>query len=428
MTFRPIAKTIIETGSILLCTSIFIGCAGEGSQQTLRHSWAPLQLDDGWAIASATDVALDPCLLDSMTAAIRRNEEYVNVHAVLIVKDGRLAYEQYFDGEDVRLRGDARERVSLSFRADMRHDSRSVAKSVTSALVGIALGEGAISSLDTPLFDFFPEHASLASRAKRQITLRHALTMSAGLDWNETDVPYPDPQNHETQMGESEDPAAFVLGRSLAAEPGSTWNYNGGLPTLLGMVVSRVTGQSFGAYARERLFDPLGITDVEWSGPRAWSEIPELQWEDAEFSSRGLAPFGSLWIRPRDLAKFGTLYLNDGRWQERQILPRGWVEESTQRLFTLRTAESDEYGEFGYGYFWWYNLFRTSEGNVVVHTAVGNGEQRIYVVPSLDMVVVHHAGRYDEDGEWMSERLLLNYIVPAARQVVPADTRSCGTQ
>lgn len=250
--------------------------------------------------------------------------------------------------------------------------------------------------------------------------------MSAGLEWNEMDVPYTDPTNHETQMDESAHPDAFVLSRSVVSAPGSTFYYNGGLPVLLGMVVSKATGKSFGAYAREQLFEPLGITDVHWAGPRAWSRIPELRWESSESWARSAAPFGALWMRPRDFAKFGFLYLNDGRWHGRQILPSGWTEASTQRLFTLRTEESDKYGEFGYGYYWWYNLFDTPEGDLEVFTAVGNGEQRIYVVPSLDMVVVHLAGRYNEDGEWMSERLLLNYFVPAARRVQTGSVDGCG--
>lgn len=163
---------------VTLLASLLVGCAANGPPVTDLASasslatWAPVQLEDGWNVASAEDVALDPCILDSMTASIHRGEDYPNVHSVLIVKDNNLVYEQYFYGEDLRYSDDERQRVSLTFHADTLHDSRSVAKSVTSALVGIALGSGAIASLDVPLLDYFPEHVEFATPEKRKITLR----------------------------------------------------------------------------------------------------------------------------------------------------------------------------------------------------------------------------------------------------------------
>jgi CubicO group peptidase (beta-lactamase class C family) len=414
-------------GAATLLASLFAGCASTGSQRAEQEpSWAPPRLDDGWAVASAQDVGLDACLLDSMTAAIRRGEAYDNVHAVLIAKEDRLVYEQYFTGEDRRWRGEEFETVTLAFDRDTLHDTRSAGKSITSALVGIAVGSGAISSLDTPLVDFFPEHAALVTPEKRRITLRHALTMSAGLDWNEGDVPYTDSTNHPEQMDERADPAGFLLARPMAAEPGSTWYCNSGLPTLLGLVVSRATGRPFGSYAREVLFEPLGIEEVEWGGPSAWAGIPELRWESAKPWARVAQPAGSLWLRPRAFAKFGSLYLNEGRWNGRQVLPEEWVETSTRRRIAVKDSVS-EYGEHGFGYLWWHDRFHIPGGALEVHTAVGNGEQRIFVVPALDLVVVHLAGRYNEDANWMSERLLLNYVVPAARRGRQGETSPCDT-
>jgi CubicO group peptidase (beta-lactamase class C family) len=406
-----------------LLAGLVAGCIGTGPQQTgsaastADASGVPMQLGDGWAVASPKDAGLDACLLDSMSRAIRRAEDYSNIHALLIVRDSHLVYEEYFPGENVRWRGASRQRVHVDFHRDTLHSVRSVGKTITSALVGIALHSGAIPSLDVPLVNYFPEHTSLLTPEKRRITLRHALTMSAGFEWNEMD--------DRDRMRDSRDPAAFVLVREVAAEPGSTWYYNTGLPLLLGLVVSRATGRPFGAYAREALFQPLGITEVEWDGPEAWRDIPELAWDGKEPWSRVAHPGGSVWLRPRDLAKFGSLYLNGGRWNGRQVLPAECVEESTRWHIATRDSTS-EYGEHGYGYFNWHNdRFCTAEGELEVYSATGNGEQRIFVIPALRLVVVHLAGRYNEDANWMSERLLLNFIVAAARNNVLPGARPC---
>ena len=401
--------------------------ADAAAQSTTPPEWRPARLSDGWEVATPAEASVDRCLLDSMTAAIRDGRAFPNVHAVLIARDDRLIYEQYFSGRDRRYRGEARETVEVTFGPDSLHVTRSVGKGVTSALVGIALGSGAISSLDTPLVDFFPEYDSLVTPEKERITLRHALTMSAGLDWNEGDVPYTDPANHAERMHESRDPAGFVLARDVVQEPGSQWYYNSGLPTLLGFVAARATGRSFGTFAREALFGPLGIAEVEWAGPESWSEIPELRWESAEPWADAAVPGGSLWIRPRDLAKFGSLYLNEGRWNGRQVVPADWIEESTRRHIEVEFEGTEELGEFGYGYLWWHALFRTSEGDLEVHTAVGNGDQRIWVVPALDLLVVHLAGRYNEGTGLMSERLLLDYIVPAVQKAAQRKGDGCPT-
>jgi CubicO group peptidase (beta-lactamase class C family) len=402
----------------MIAVSLAICCTGISRRDSEiiidERSWAPKQLDDGWDVAAAEQQAIPGCVLDSMTAVIRRGGEFSNVHALLIARNNRLVYEQYFEGEDLRWRAGGRERVTVAFHADTLHTVRSVGKTITSALVGIALHEGALRSLDGPIADYFPEHASLFTAETRQITLRHALTMSAGLEWNQMEVPFTNPMNDEELMRESTDPAAFVLSRAIVSEPGSQWYYNTGLPVLLGLVLSRATGRPFGIYAREMLFDPLGIREVEWNGPDAWGDIPEFAWQGLAHWSRVAHPGGSLWVRPRDLAKFGSLYLNDGRWQATQVIPTDWVAQSTRWHIAVKDSASD-YGRHGYGYHnWHHDRFHTDQGELEVYSAIGNGEQRIFIVPSLQLLVVHLAGRYnDASASWMSEGLLLRHIVPA---------------
>lgn len=378
----------------------------------------PPRLDDGWRPGTPEDVGLKSAPLERMTDALR-DDEYPNVHAVLIAKNGRLVYEEYFEGTDRRYRGVRRETVTLVFDRETLHDVRSVGKSFTAALVGIALASDTIQSVDRPLIDFFPEHADLATPEKRRITLRHALTMSAGLDWNEGDVPYTNPANHEEVMSTSEDPVGFVLGRTPIAEPGSRWYYNGGLPMLLGLAVGRTTERPFGTFARERLFEPLGITEVEWAGPEAWTALPELRWESGERWARVANPAGSLWIRPRDLLKFGSLYANGGRWNGRQVLTKEWVRESLEP-HVVRSDAVREHGEGAtsrgaYGFLWWHDRYTLPYGELTVHAAYGNGGQRIWVVPDLGLTAVHLTGNYNIwTSSWNAERLLLERIVPWA--------------
>ena len=304
----------------------------------------PRTLDDGWTTASLDSVGMDRRLIEQMTEAIRRYADW-NIHAILIERDRHLVYEEYFAGNDQRW---GRLLGRVHFDEKTRHNLRSISKSVVSALVGSALASGAIRSLDEPILGFFPEpeYAVLATPAWRSLTLRHALTMSAGLEWNE-DLPYTDPRNDEAVMIWSRDTIRYVLSRPIVAEPGATWTYNGGLTQLLGAIVQRATGQPLREYVHAVLFEPLGVDDMEW-----------------RVDLTGLPSAASgLRLRPRDLAKFGSLYLHDGRWRGRQVLPSDWVRESTRRHLPLRSPVS-AFGTHGYGYQWWHHCYQTGYRNV----------------------------------------------------------------
>jgi len=168
---------------------------------------------------------------------------------------------------------------------------------------------------------------------------------------------------------------------------------------VLATIVQRTTGKRLRDYARTVLFAPLGITDFEWLGNLAG--MP--------------AAASGLRLRPRDLAKFGSLYLHNGQWNGRQVVPADWVHESTRRQIGLTTPVS-AYGTHGYGYLWWYTCYRTAVGTLEVPWTGGNGEQRIFVVPELHMVVTMLAGRYnDPTAAGLPDRLLLEQIVQAVR-------------
>jgi CubicO group peptidase (beta-lactamase class C family) len=225
--------------------------------------------------------------------------------------------------------------------------------------------------------------------------------MTSGLKWNE-EVPYSDPQNDEIRMTRDARPLHYALSVPFAVDPGSDFNYNGGLTQVMAAVIERATKTPIEDYARTKLFEPLGITDVEWVGDLAG--MP--------------AAASGLRLRARDLAKFGSLYLHGGRWNGKQVLSEDWVARSTRRQYRFRPRTGpDAKGEFGYGYFWWYNCYPTSAGLIEARTAVGNGNQRVFVLPELDMVVTIFAGRYNDFtiGGTLGSRILRDHIIPAVK-------------
>jgi CubicO group peptidase (beta-lactamase class C family) len=356
----------------------------------------PPALDDGWMTGSLEQVGIDRRRIEAMADWVRARPE-LNVHAVLIERSGRLVYEEYFSGKDERWGAPL---GVVVFNRETKHDLRSVTKSVVSALVGIANRSGAIGSLDAPLLDYFPEYKDLQVPERRQITLRHALMMGTGFDWNE-EIPYTDPKNDEIAMTRDPDPIRYVLARPIVAPPGTVWRYNGGTTQVLATIVQRATKQPLRDFAQSVLFSPLGVTDLQWLGRLA-----------------GLPSAASgMRLRPRDLAKFGSLYVHGGRWNDRQVIPPEWVRESTRRRLKLGSQDAR-----GYAYQWWHTCYSTRNGVVEVPTAVGNGAQRIFLLRAQQTVVTILCGRYNDFSANPPERLLLDYILPA---LPPAPASAC---
>jgi CubicO group peptidase (beta-lactamase class C family) len=360
-------------------------------QPASARSARPPSLNDGWKTADADSLGLDPGGLDPLTTAIRAWPE-LNVHAILIERSGRLIYEEYFEGFDERW-GTPLGRITMS--RERIHDLRSVTKSVISALAGIAVGEGAIRSLDQPVVEWFPEYEDLNTPERRRMTLAHVLGMTSGLEWNE-EISYADPRNDEIRMTRHAQPLRYALSRPFVHEPGAEFNYNGGMTHVFAGVIERATKSSIESYAWTKLFQPLGIDTVEWIGDLAG--MP--------------AAASGLRLRPRDLAKFGSLYLHAGKWNDRQVLPAEWVDRSTRRNFRFNRSP----GEFGYSYFWWYTCLPTPRGLIEARAAIGNGQQRVFVLPGLDMVVTILSGRYNDfSAGTLGTKILRDYVIPAVR-------------
>jgi CubicO group peptidase (beta-lactamase class C family) len=289
--------------------------------------------------------------------------ENLDVRSVLIVRNGYLVIEAYF----------------YPHRQSTVRGILSCSKSFLSALVGIAIEEGYIESLDQKVLDFFPDRTIANDDSRKQaMTLEHLLTMRCGLDWPESSVSYSSSGNILRQMFDSGDWVQFVLDRPMAAEPGTTFNYSTGASHLLSAVLEKATGMRLGIFARTYLFEPLAISSARWSsGP-----------EGVGFGG------GGLHIRSRDMAKFGYLYLEGGVWNGQQVVPADWVEASVAGPY--------------YGYQWW----RLGNGG---YAALGYKGQRIVVLPNLEMVVVI-TGEFSGTA---SGYLVDAFIIPAVRSSKP---------
>ena len=246
-----------------------------------------------------------------------------SIHAVVVARGGRLVFERYFKGdEQVPGRFFGHRLENLTFDADTLHNMKSVSKSVMSLALGIAVDRGLIRSVNEPIFNFFPELSDLRTPEKDRIQLVHVLTMSMGLKWVEATPATGDYDNDEARMHMASDQCRYVLGLPVTAPAGQEFFYNTGALALVSAVIRKATGQPVDEFIRVNLFEPLGITRAEWERYRGEADTG-----------------GGLHLRPRDMAKIGQLVLAGGRWNDRQIVSKEWIEASTtSKLKATRTV------------------------------------------------------------------------------------------
>ncbi|HEV2155142.1 serine hydrolase [Bradyrhizobium sp.] len=371
---------IVGSGALLLAGH---GSAKGAPMTSESVSDSPEDLRDGWRVGNPTWHGFDPALLQDMRRRVA-DGRLDNVHAIIVARDGVLVYEQYAAGQDQNGLEPAKHTV---FNAATKHNGNSMTKSVISLLVGVALQRGWIKTLDAPVLDYFPEYADLRTPERGAITLYHLLTMSDGLDWSEFKPPF----DSFGKMRGAKDAYRYVLEQPAAAPPGHTYNYNSGATELIGAVLRKTSGKSLDSLARDELFEPLGIEDVEWN-----RQLPDGQPQAS----------GALRARPRDWAKLGQLVINRGVWNNRQIVPSAWIADSIK-------PHNNGPGLFLYGYHWW--LGRSfCRGKVVEWAgAMGWGGQRLMIVPDLGLVALALA--WLPKRMTLPEEILLNeFILPAA--------------
>lgn len=317
---------------------------------------------EGWKVSTPEQQGMDSEQLVKMLTTIQ--EQDYNIHSVHVIRNGYMVADVYF----------------YSFSQDRRHITHSCTKSVTSALVGIAISEGYIDSVDQPVIDFFPERTAANLDAnKKAMTLEHLLTMTSGLECQDS---YMYLWSGLNQMMESDDWIQFMIDIPMVEEPGTRFEYCNGASFLLSAIIQQNTEMNTLDFAHEHLFGPLGISDVEWSSnPQGIT----LGW-------------GELRMRPHDMAKIGHLYLNKGVWDGEQVIPSEWVDVSTRKHIG---ATLHDY----YGYQWWID-------DSGIYMAFGAGGQYIIIVPEKNMVVVFTSNLIGSDF-YTPLNMTKNFIIPA---------------
>jgi CubicO group peptidase (beta-lactamase class C family) len=257
--------------------------------------------DAKWSMTTSADAGFAPDLEENFEIA-RQAGTLPNLHGVMAARGGQIFFEKYLAGPDAG----RRPLGIIRFEPDTLHDMRSVTKSIVGLLYGIALAADRVPAPESNLLSQFPEYADLSGdSARRSLTVKHALTMTLGTDWDEIPFPYSDPRNGETAMNNAADRYRYVLERPVIESPGVRWIYNGGATALLARLITKGTGQPLHEFAREALFGPLHIENTEWR-----------QGVDGEpIAASGLR------MTLRDLARIGVTILNGGQWNGRQVIP-----------------------------------------------------------------------------------------------------------
>jgi CubicO group peptidase (beta-lactamase class C family) len=361
-------KIVTYTLVTVILTGLVGCCAGAPAAAVIQQP--PYWPDTEWPTSTPEEQGIDSASILAMLQEIQQEE--LNFHSVLIIRHGYLVTEVYFP----------------PYTREIRHPLRSISKSVTSAMIGIAIEEGYIESVQQNVLDFYPEIAQeTKDEYLRDLTIEHLLTMSAGFS---TDT-LPNFDGRDSSF----DAVEYILTHSnVMRKPGETFFYDSGMPHVLSAIIQKTSGLTLEAYAQKNLFGPLGITDFGWqSDPQGIT-----------------AGYSGLSLRPSDTAKFGYLYLHNGKWNGEQIVPTEWVQASTTRHVEtkglMNAAEDD-----GYGYYWWIDSF----GGYSAH---GHGGQYVFVLPGLDMIVVFTGGFADPDFP-TPHRLLKTYLLPAAQSAQP---------
>jgi CubicO group peptidase (beta-lactamase class C family) len=328
-----------------------------------------------WSQEKPADPGIDAAELESLYSEIAQ-EPHHDLKGIVIVRSGRLASERYFNGDSI----------------ETLHDIRSATKSITSLLMGIAIQKGLVHSVNDSIALYLP---GLPRDGKEKITIKDLLNMRSGLDANDEDLSTP---GNEDNLDKSSDWIHTIYIVPMKGVPGSKYNYCSINAFLTGAIVENVSHMPLDEFARVNLFEPLGIQDYRWR------HVPINR----------ITGQGNLSITTRDLAAIGELILSDGVVNGQRLVSHDWIARSLASQVAI--ADSDPYADF-YGYMWYTKAEPINGRNIEVHFASGKGGNKIYVVPSLHIVVAITSSAYNANyGQRRSQDMLWKILAAASLQ------------
>ena len=358
---RKLALSIICVLSI--CTFTY-------GQNTYEY-FEPEMLNDGWQTNNLRSLNIDTTKIYKLFGQLQNREHKIN--SILLLKNGQIIIEEYF-GENAK---------------NTQHDLRSVTKSISSILMGIAIDKGMIESVDDPIRKYIknPEPKKNIDKRKDEITIRHLLTMSTGLDCNDWDK---QSKGQEDKIYRKTDWLQSFLDLPMINEPGTVSNYCTMGQVFAAEIISRTSGMTFDNFTQTYLFKPLDIKNVSWGHTSKKEVLPSAK---------------RLYMTSRDMAKIGQLVLDDGKWNGNQIVSKEWIEEST-------TAQTKIAG-IDYGFLWWKIPFVVNGDIIESIVATGNGGQYIMLIPELDMVAVFTGGAYNSQEDKLPFAIMTDVFLVA---------------
>lgn len=366
----------------ILKTLVIVILAGCKNYRDVPYTYqGPKDLNDGITVGSLAEINIDPALVVQAVKKIKAGV-HGQIHSFLVYKSGKLIVEEYFPGNVYKWEAKAHHGEWVSWSNRRLHSVMSVTKSITSASIGVALDKGFIRSVDQSIFDYLPDHQHLKTEEKSKITIEHLLTMTPGLEWQEWGAPYSSAENPMVGIWYSDkDPVSYILEGTLEHQPGTNFSYYGGNHILLGEILKNATNMTICDLSKEHLFKPMGIDSVHWA---------------VKFDNGVIETAGGLKMKPRDMLKFGIMFLNDGAWNKKRVLSKNWVDRSSKAYHdnTFIKVPGEDSGRVGYAYSWWTKTVMIDNEEVILYWASGWGGQKIVVIPSIETVVVFTGGNY----------------------------------
>ncbi len=377
---------------ILVLSLLLVGCE---CKPALQYSYHPPEYsNDGFEVGSLEEVNIDSVLLKKAVDRINCGK-YDEVHSMLIFKDSKLVFEEYFQGYRYKWDGENHHGEWTSWDKSTPHGVKSVSKSITSIGVGIAIDKGFIKNVHQSIFDYLPDHQHLKMSGKEKITIEHLLTMTSGLEWADLGNASNDIVGIWYQ---DKDPITFILEKPLIHNPGTTFTYSGGNTIILGEIIKNASYMELDKFSEEYIFKPLEIDSSNWP----------LRFENGVIEAGG-----GLEMTARDMLKIGVTCLNNGVFNDTQIISKQWIEKSNTPYSnnTNINIQGHSSGSHDYSYSWWLKSYTKSGEEINMYHAVGWGGQEIIILPELNTVVVFTGGNYIHNVKTIE--ILEEYILPA---------------